>query len=972
MNIPLQDLSQKTFPEILDRTIPEARANVCAFNKWGTLLAVGTKWGTVEIFDMETLSSVKKITINSDPVSSIRWSRDGSRILIITARNCVTLHDMLSDLPVASQRFEETITGAVLDPRKRDVALISFVSAHPILFDFFTRKVIHSLMGPENMGRRQAQFDRSGQRTIVTSQRGDIFVLESKSKYFKTQNSISVSDKPIISTTFSECGRFCVINSIDGILRLYETERFSKIREFSSGNIKWRQCCFSPKAEYLICIPLEKDRTSAHIWRCSSGERVHVLECGRRILHAECHPTLCQLVTCHSDGALRVWNPYRNEHFAAFAPDFTELAENVVYDEREDEFDVEMDDAASLVIPISESSPVDLEGTDADDTQPLSSDDGQVMRYLPVIPRPDWSYRKDATQPIPAIQSPKPEQPQMMEAAPVTPVNLSQSSNQVVPVPHPPKQATHSYTADHLPVYNPPFEKPVSPQFPKPEIIEPPRSPRRPRRKRKKIIYSPEPLKPAKRPAHEPVPVSLKLVSTAESKSAEISSKQVKYEASHKSFSSVAQNIVSSHNLASRQSINGADKWSVKTDPQSRRTVQASSPQSDQPVLRVPQLQLALENLHQHASAKLEQPRSISSHQSHKSVTVGSESQQSMAIDTQFQQSTTTGLNSQQSPQSMTSGPYFQTSIPGPQPQPSLAIRPQFQLSMPNDPQLRQKVTTGQQSKQSMIARPQSQQSMGIGSRSTQSTITRPRSQQSLTTRPQFQQSLFPGEQSLQSMSTRPMSQQEIASHQLQMLQSQQSAFENLQSQASESLNQHSLTKSEPLVQQSMTHVPQSESTQSISTLSKPGASVQQSIFSKERSNSDGCQQSQSGLNVHQSFSPKQQSNCGVTLLRSQESKHNNISLDKSQYSVPQSEGNAYQIDNNCTPVSVQNHVQTTQHFQRPCGLFQSNHVTETAYSKRKIGKSAHPFRLNEVDKSRTSLFGYSSGKHKESETNTL
>ena len=43
------DISQKKYPAVLERSIPEARALVCAFNKWGSLLAVGNKWGCVEM-----------------------------------------------------------------------------------------------------------------------------------------------------------------------------------------------------------------------------------------------------------------------------------------------------------------------------------------------------------------------------------------------------------------------------------------------------------------------------------------------------------------------------------------------------------------------------------------------------------------------------------------------------------------------------------------------------------------------------------------------------------------------------------------------------------------------------------------------------------------------------------------------------------------------------------------------------------
>lgn len=39
-------------------------------------------------------------------------------------------------------------------------------------------------------------------------------------------------------------------------------------------------------------------------------------------------------------GTIYIWSIPRTEEWSAFAPDFTELEENVLYEEREDEFDI--------------------------------------------------------------------------------------------------------------------------------------------------------------------------------------------------------------------------------------------------------------------------------------------------------------------------------------------------------------------------------------------------------------------------------------------------------------------------------------------------------------------------------------------------------------------------------------------------------------------------------------------------------
>lgn len=68
----------QNYPEEFDGTLDcMSFAVTCAFNKYGTLLAVGCNDGRIVIWDFLTRGIAKVLTAHAHPVCSLSWSRNG-------------------------------------------------------------------------------------------------------------------------------------------------------------------------------------------------------------------------------------------------------------------------------------------------------------------------------------------------------------------------------------------------------------------------------------------------------------------------------------------------------------------------------------------------------------------------------------------------------------------------------------------------------------------------------------------------------------------------------------------------------------------------------------------------------------------------------------------------------------------------------------------------------------------------------
>ncbi|XP_075224738.1 retinoblastoma binding protein 5 [Lycorma delicatula] len=399
MNLELLESFGQNYPEEFDGTLDcISLAVTCAFNKRGTLLAVGCNDGRIVIWDFLTRGIAKIICAHMHPVCSISWSRNGHKLLSASTDNTVCIWDVLSGECELKYRFPSPVLKVQFQPRNDRLFLVCPMRHAAVLVDTDGDHKIVPLDEDSDLA-IVASFDRRGQHIYTGNAKGKILVLTCPDLNLKS--SFKVTTSAVKSIEFARRGDWFLVNTADRVIRVYnsqevlncgkdgEPEPIQKLQDLVNKTM-WKKCCFSGDGEY-VCAGSARSH-ALYVWEKSIGNLVKILHGtkGELLLDVVWHPVR-PIIASISSGVVSVWAQNQVENWSAFAPDFKELDENVEYEERESEFDISDEDKSVTAGPEEPVEDLEVDVTSIDPVAAFCSsdeetEDSNVLQFLPIAP----------------------------------------------------------------------------------------------------------------------------------------------------------------------------------------------------------------------------------------------------------------------------------------------------------------------------------------------------------------------------------------------------------------------------------------------------------------------------------------------------------------------------------------------------------------------------------------------------------
>ncbi|KAI5859081.1 WD40-repeat-containing domain protein [Tricharina praecox] len=373
MNLSLLDpfsLAQD-YPESLISELRAGHSTCIRFNRKGDLLASGRIDGAIVLFDVETNSLARILRGHQRQVQYFSWSPCGRYLLSCSQDFRVIRWDLTKSGLEASRtvRFQAPVYCAEFHPKNLGMFCCALYEEVPYLVDITTENTLKlplptspkraAISDTEATEKRAVQdakqlttasvFTSTGDFVITGTSKGWINIISTATQ--ETVYSMRPTNGCITYLRLTLSGRNMVLNSSDRIIRsivLPDTlvpDELKLIVEHKFQDVVnrllWNHVTFSGDGEYVAASTYHNH--DIYIWERSQGSLIKILEGPKEELGVcEWHPTRPVVAAVGLEtGRIYIWATTNPQRWSALAPDFAEVEENVEYEEREDEFDIQ-------------------------------------------------------------------------------------------------------------------------------------------------------------------------------------------------------------------------------------------------------------------------------------------------------------------------------------------------------------------------------------------------------------------------------------------------------------------------------------------------------------------------------------------------------------------------------------------------------------------------------------------------------